>query len=299
MSDQWTERLSEHVDEALSQDDKVLLEAHLATCTECRTTLEELRAVVARARALPDRPPESDLWPGIQAQVAVLAQEAAQASGADWTAKAGQPVKGHESFRGRGFGGGLTLSWPQLAAAGIALMLVSGAASYFAAMRIGVGAAGRGGLQVAQGNGLPAEESSGVAGPGGFGTPGGTAGTASDPGRTNDMAPGGGAGTPGTARSGGSRPNVGLAGTEAGVDPIYAAEVLKLERVLSENRDELDPETVRTIESNLRIIDLASAQARKALDADPANPYLQEHLSKTMQRKIEVLKQATVFASAQ
>jgi len=65
------------------------------------------------------------------------------------------------------------------------------------------------------------------------------------------------------------------------------------------NREKLGPETVKTIESNLRIIDLATAQARQALAADPANPYLKEYLSKTMKKKVELLKQATVFATAQ
>jgi len=54
---------------------------------------------------------------------------------------------------------------------------------------------------------------------------------------------------------------------------------------------------VKTIEANLKIIDLATTQARQALAADPANPYLKEYLSKSMRRKVELLKQATEFAS--
>ena len=54
-----------------------------------------------------------------------------------------------------------------------------------------------------------------------------------------------------------------------------------------------------TIEANLKIIDLAAGQARKALDDDPSNPYLKEHLSKTMQRKVDLLREATQLASVQ
>ncbi len=86
-------------------------------------------------------------------------------------------------------------------------------------------------------------------------------------------------------------------GTVADSDPTYAAEVADLEHALDERRGQLDPQTVRTIESNLHIIDIATNQARQALAADPSNPYLKDYLSRTMQHKVDVLKQATVFAS--
>jgi len=87
--------------------------------------------------------------------------------------------------------------------------------------------------------------------------------------------------------------------TASHVDPQYAAEVQDLQKVLDERRGQLDPETVKTIEANLKIIDLATNQARQALAADPANPYLKDYLSNQMKRKVELLKQATVYATAQ
>ena len=63
--DQWTDKLSDYIDDELAPDERAALEAHLATCRECSATLDELRAVVARAGALLPRPPEADLWPGI------------------------------------------------------------------------------------------------------------------------------------------------------------------------------------------------------------------------------------------
>jgi hypothetical protein len=65
MNDQWTDRLSEYVDGELATGEQTALEAHLATCADCRATLEELRRVVARAKSLKDREPTSDLWPGV------------------------------------------------------------------------------------------------------------------------------------------------------------------------------------------------------------------------------------------
>src|SRR2546430_2987728 len=71
MSDTWTDRLSEYIDGTLPEAERTALEAHLAGCAACGTTLDELRRVVARARALDDRPPASDLWPAIAEQIGV------------------------------------------------------------------------------------------------------------------------------------------------------------------------------------------------------------------------------------
>ncbi len=69
MIDRWTDRLSEYLDGELSPIEKAELEAHLADCSECFTTLGELRMVVQRVRALPTTPPRKDLWPGIAARL--------------------------------------------------------------------------------------------------------------------------------------------------------------------------------------------------------------------------------------
>jgi hypothetical protein len=65
MSDMWTDRLSEYVDGDLTEIDRLELEHHLESCSSCRTIVTELKAVVARARALEDLPPRQDLWPAV------------------------------------------------------------------------------------------------------------------------------------------------------------------------------------------------------------------------------------------
>jgi anti-sigma factor RsiW len=107
MSDQWTPRLSEYLDDALSGAERVQIEAHLVGCPECRETLAALRAVAARAASLEDGAPDHDLWPGV-----------AQRIGA--ARPAVEPVVGGAWRRLR-----LTLTVPQLAAAALALMAVS------------------------------------------------------------------------------------------------------------------------------------------------------------------------------
>ncbi|PYP99161.1 MAG: hypothetical protein DMD34_00150, partial [Gemmatimonadetes bacterium] len=40
MKDQWTDRLSEYLDGELAGSERTALEAHLASCGNCRATLE-------------------------------------------------------------------------------------------------------------------------------------------------------------------------------------------------------------------------------------------------------------------
>jgi hypothetical protein len=78
----------------------------------------------------------------------------------------------------------------------------------------------------------------------------------------------------------------------------YDAAVAELERVLSEQRGQLDTATVRILEQNLAIIDRAVEDARRALEADPANPYLNGHLAQQMMAKIRLLQRAAGVVAA-
>jgi hypothetical protein len=81
-------------------------------------------------------------------------------------------------------------------------------------------------------------------------------------------------------------------------DAQFDQAVLDLERILIEQRDELDPRTVVVIERNLTVIDDAIRQARAALDADPANTFLNSHLADARRRKLDLLRRATAIASS-
>lgn len=107
MNDQWTDRLSEYVDGELANGERTALEAHLATCAACRATLDDLRRVVSRAKALEPRAPQTDLWAGVAKRIG-----------------AGQVV----DIRSRRF----SFSVPQLIAASIALILLSGIGMWLA-----------------------------------------------------------------------------------------------------------------------------------------------------------------------
>jgi len=219
MSDPWTDRLSEYVDGDLTPEERRSLEAHLDGCATCARIVADLRAVVATARGLPDRDPTADLWSGIAARlpdapgVTSLPLRRRQRK---WTA----------------------FAVPQLAAAGLALVLVSSGVLWVA-LRDG-GEAGAPPVTVPVMTVSPA---------------------ATDP-------------------------------AEA-----YGAAIADLETVLAQHRERLDTATVRVLEESLAIIDRAIGEAQAALAEDPANRYLNGHLTTTMQRKLTLLQQAASLAT--
>ena len=78
---------------------------------------------------------------------------------------------------------------------------------------------------------------------------------------------------------------------------LYDSLVADLTRVLDQQRDQMEPETVRIIEENLQIIDMAIDDIRGALVEDPSDGFLNAYLARAMRRKVEVLRHASSLAS--
>ena len=114
MTDLWTSKLSEYLDGTLSAADRTAVEAHLDECPECPAVLAELRRVVQDAGTLSDTPPATDLWSGIATRIRDTGPEVVDL-GAERDQRRGR-------WRGR-----VSMTVPQLAAAGIVLAVVSGA----------------------------------------------------------------------------------------------------------------------------------------------------------------------------
>jgi Putative zinc-finger len=207
------EQLSLYLDGELDSAATAALRSHLAHCGACSALLEELRRVVARARALEERPPRGDLWPGVAAAIGA----------------------GAGTARRR-----LTFTLPQLLAASLALMLLSGGLAA-ALLRL------RPAVRLAQ---LPVA----------------TAPVVRPAGDTSDRG--------------------------------YEAAIRQLQGELDAGRGRLDTTTVRVVESKLRLIDRAIADAERALAADPANAYLTSHLTQTRMRKLDLLQRATALTHA-
>lgn len=207
--DLWTERLSDYIDGELAASEAAAVARHIEKCTECQRVLAELRNVVNRARTVVDTAPQNDLWPRVSWQIR---------------------AKRRFSF-----------TLPQLVAASLALMLLSGGMVWL-------------------------------------------------------------------ARLGGDRTDLPAIGAAApDLDPRVVAParfavshyddaIVDLQEALAEQRDKLDPETVRVLEANLKSIDVAIEQCRIALAGDPLNPYLSEHLVAAKKRKLGLLRRAAAMS---
>lgn len=217
--DAIADRLSEYLDGDLDAPARAGVEAHLAACAECRQLLDDLRTISAAARRLPDDTIGDDAWTGIAERIAA----------------ASPVVAAFEPRPRRRF----SFTLPQLAAAGIALMVLSGSLVYLAQ------------------TGEP---------------------HADFPAVSADRGPG-------------DAVPVSLA------NPHYDSAIADLEQALEAGRSRLDPETVTVLEQNLSAIDLAIEQCRRALEADPANTYLNSHLASARQRKLALLRRATALTA--
>jgi hypothetical protein len=224
-TDSFTDRLSEYLDDELSSPERAAVDAHLTQCAACRSTLEDLRGVVSEAALLRDARPARDLWSGIAARIA----------------PDGQPRARVSPFR-RAITSRLSFTLPQLAAAGIALMVLSGGLVWMA----------RSGDPRADIEPVNAQSDSHS--------------------QTPIITP------------------VNFA------DQRYDEAVADLERMLEAGPTKLDPETVRVLQENLGAIDRAIDQCRRALATDPANVYLNMHLADARQRKLALLRRATMLA---
>lgn len=105
--DLWTYRLSEYADDELSVAERLAVDEHLAGCGDCRQVLSEMQAVASRARSLTDEPPAGDLWPGIAAEIGSGSRREPRVL---------------EMRAARRF----SFTLPQLVAASLALMVLSG-----------------------------------------------------------------------------------------------------------------------------------------------------------------------------
>jgi Putative zinc-finger len=246
MHDDWTDKLSDYLDGELPDDERNAVESHLAGCAHCRTVLEELKRVIARARSIQPRPPHRDLWAGIAEHID------GRSTGGNVAAFHALPAQRPVPISSRR----ISFSLPQLAAAAVLLMALSGAVVWSIVSRSAA-------VQ-------PAESS-----------------------RSNDALS---ADREASAeRNDGAQASVQMAAIGF-ADQQYDAAVADLEKAVNRGRGRLDAGTIAIVEHNLQIIDQAIAQARQALAADPANSYLSSHLVEARRRKLDLLRRAAALS---
>jgi anti-sigma factor RsiW len=71
MHTEWTDKLSDYLDDELEAAERAAVDAHLRECADCSAVLDDLRRVIARAQAAATaaRPPQTDLWTGVAGRI--------------------------------------------------------------------------------------------------------------------------------------------------------------------------------------------------------------------------------------
>jgi hypothetical protein len=88
------------------------------------------------------------------------------------------------------------------------------------------------------------------------------------------------------------------AGLQTPTAVTYNREITQLKDVLEQRRTTLDPATVAIVESSLRTIDTAIAEARGALARDPSSVFLANQLNKALEKKLGLLRTVALLPRA-
>jgi len=271
MQDTWMDRLSEYLDGDMNRSERASIEAHIEKCAECSTVLADLKRVRARALELGAVPVPADLWARIETAIV--------RGGARVSSRTPDPSVPLVTRLGHARGGRSSFSLPELLAACLAVAIVSGGAVY--ALLRHEAPTSKAPITVAK---APEPRTSQRLVPERTASP-----TQREPER--EPAPSSAVFVPA------ARTDLGAVAAIPTAETPHEEAISDLRKALMSKRNQLDPATIRTLESNLAIIDLAIDQARRALAADSANTYVKEHLAETMRRKVELLQRATLLAS--
>lgn len=258
--ERFNDALGDFLERELTEAERARMEAHALACEDCGPLLADLRKLRIDAANLEELAPSRDLWSGIAARIET-------------------PVVsiGTTSDRHRAIARRRTSLWVGLAAAG--LVAVTATATYqitrqSLASKTVVAAAPQ-----------PATTTAALTSP----VVDSATSTPKDPTAAPTVS-----GSP-NAKPAPVAATVALANNKLSPAQTYDMEISRLRQVVDRRRGNLDSSTVAVLEKNLRIIDDAIAQCRKALAQDPSSSYLNESLTEALDNKVQLLRAAATL----
>ena len=278
--DTFAEHLADHLDGDADAVTRAAMDAHAAECAECAALLADLAAIRHEAAALPELTPARDLWSGISARIETPVMELTRAAPKARGATARSAWQRHR----------------RMGLAAAALVGVTALATYYAtreALRPTAGptvvatapTVNVGGATIEAPAPVRVAEASSAA---------------SDSGEARTPTAEGNAPVAASGDVGRAAPRAVAVsyrtGDLAALDSLYYREIIRLRRVLEDQRGVLDSSTVQVLDRNMRVIDRAIQECRAALAADPASRFLNEKLNEALETKIELLRTAAAMS---
>jgi hypothetical protein len=270
------EMFLDYFEGTLENEARAEFDSHVTSCARCQGLMRDVGTIRDEAAKLPELVPSRDLWNGIEARIQP-----------DVVSIAARPAR--------------QLSKRWLAAAAAALIVATSGVTYLATMRSFAASSGpakpavlaaapqvamaKPDKPVAEPQSVPSSEP---------GTSAASSKSASSPARHELVEPAARA-TPRTSLASSTARS---AAVPTASEMAFAGEISQLQTVLEERRSQLDPETVRVVEDNLKLIDTAASRARSALAKDPASGFLMRQLDGVLQKKVELLRTVALLPAS-
>ncbi len=266
--------LPDYLEGTLAEPVRSAVAKHLSECVRCASLVRDLQKIQKDAVALPDLVPSRDLWQGIEARIA-----------APVIPLAARPERQRR----------IVPAWMGVAAA--ALIVSTAGLTYMLTAR----SFQKGGSVVASVT-PPTPQNNQTQSTGGSdrgATQNSTTATPADIEAANTQRGGEGsrvARSTAPAPKGGTLARLASQGEQPEV--VYGREIDMLQKIVTQRKSQLDSSTVAIIERNLRIIDAAIEQSKKALANDPASRLLSDQLTHALDKKVELLRTAALLPAS-
>jgi len=259
--DRFADVLADYLERDVDETTRTSVEAHAQSCADCGPLLADIRALRVEAENLPELAPSRDLWKGIAERIEtpVVALNAVPAN----TRDAGKRRR--------------TGAWLGLAAAG--LVAVTATVTYELTARTQTAVP----VQVAAG---PTK-------------------TSAPPIDTMVVPPSvrvmpdtaANVRVPAATQVSTSQASTSLASNSTSIERTYDTEITRLRAVVRQRRSQMDSTTLVVLEHNLKVIDDAIDQCKKALGKDPNSRFLMESLNDALDSKVQLLRTAATLPS--
>ena len=258
------ELFPDYLEETLDGQSLSRFNEHTSTCLRCQALIRDLTGIRDQAALLPDFAPSRDLWSGIEARIQpeVRSIAARQSS---------------------------TLSRQWLVAAAAILVVATSGVTYLVTSRSISKQPVIASLPpavVAPTQPAPASQSATTASA--------AERVAAGPAVTTPRK----ANVPSSAGRSAARVSLASSAAPTASERAFSGEINQLQSVLVERRSQLDPETVKIVEDNLKLIDTAVQRARSALLKDPASGFLTRQLDNALQKKVDLLRTVALMPSS-